>query len=157
MICSICSALPLKDPSCSWSVPHYSTFRELDESVQNGCQICVLFRRVLLEYYAHGLSCSVEEAEHYQRQLDREPKRRDAEYLDPEEEDQRDRHEERAAFFAEVVPSDIDSNFAPYSRGLQGLLYLRKCPGEDSLPVKEIYPFVEVSSLSSMHIPRPQY
>lgn len=83
MICCRCLALPVQDPSFNGSVQHYSTFTELDESVQNGCQICALFRRVLLEYYAHGLSSSVEEAEHYQRQLDQEPERRDGENLDP--------------------------------------------------------------------------
>jgi len=127
----------------------------MDKSVQNGCQICALFKGVLLQYYAHGLTYSVVEAENYQRQLDQEPERRDSEYLDPEEEDQRDQDAGRTAFYVEAVHSDIDSNFAPYSRGLQGLLYLRKCPGEDSSPVNDIWPFLEVLSLPSMHIHQP--
>jgi hypothetical protein len=77
MTCGRCSALLVQDPSFSGSIPHYSTFTELDKSVQNGCRICALFTRMLLEYYAHGLSSSVEEAEHYQRQLDQEPERRE--------------------------------------------------------------------------------
>ena len=156
MICSRCSALPVQDPSFNDSVQHYSTFTELDESVQNGCQICALFRSVLLEYYAHGLSSSVEEAEHYQRQLDQEPERRDGENLDPQEK-QPDQDPGPTAFFTEFYNLEIDSNFAPHSRGLQGILYLRKRPGEDSVPVNDIYPFVEVSSLPSRHTSQPQY
>jgi len=157
MICSRCSAIPVQNPSCSWSVQHYSTFTELDKSVQNGCQVCALFKRVLLEYYAHGLSYSVEEAEHYQRQLDQESKRRDGEYFDPEEKEQRDLDAERTVFFTEAVHLELASSFAPHSQGLQGLLYLRKRRGEDSIPVNDIYPFVEVLSLPSIRIPQPQY
>ena len=156
MFCSRCSALLVQDLSCSWSVQHHSTFTELDTSAQNGCQTCVSFKRVLLEYYAHGLTCSVEEAEHQQRQLDQEPKRRDGEYLDLDEKYQRDHDAGRTAFFIEAVPLDIASNFAPCSQGLQGLVYLRRGAGENSIPVNGIYPFVEVSSLPGMHIPQPR-
>jgi len=156
MICSKCLALPVQDPSFNSSVQHYSTFTELDESVQNGCQICALFRRVLLEYYAHGLSSSVEEAEHYQRQLDQETERRDGENLDPQEK-QPDLDPRPTAFFTKFYHLEIDGNFALHSRGLQGILYLRKHPGEDSDPVNYIYPFVKVSSLPSRHTFQTQY
>jgi len=156
MICRSCLALPVQDPSFDGSVQHYSTFTELNESVQNGCQVCALFRIALLEYYAHGLSSSVEEAEHYQRQLDQEPERRDGENLDPQE-DQPDQDPRPTAFFTKFYRLEIDSNFAPHSRGLQGILYLRKRPGEGSVPANEIYPFVEVSSLPGRHIFQPQY
>jgi hypothetical protein len=157
MICNRCSAIPIQDPSHTWSVQHYSTFTELHNSVQNGCNICALFRRVLLEYYAHGLSSSIEEAEHHQRQLDQESMRGDGEYLNLEERDQREQDTRPTAFFIKAIGVVLDSSFAPCSYGLRGLLYLRECPGEDSTPVNGIWPFVEVSSLPSMHIPQLQY
>jgi hypothetical protein len=112
---------------------------------------------VVLEYYAHGLYSSIEEAEHYQRQVDQESMRGDGEYLNLEERDQQDQDTRPTGFFIEAIGVAIDSSFAPCSYGLRGLLYLREYLGEDSTPVNGIYPFVEVSSLPSMHIPRLQY
>ena len=156
MICSRCSALPIQDPSFNGSVQHCPTFTELDKSVQNGCHICKLFKRVLLEYYTHGLSSSVKEVEYYQRQLDQEPERRDDENLNPQEK-KPEQDLRPTAFFVKFCHLEIDSNFAPYDRGLRGILYLRKHPGEDSFPVNHIYPFLEVSSLPSRYTFQPQY
>lgn len=151
MTCIKCSALPVQDPSFDGSIQHYSTFAELSDSVQNGCQICELFMKALLEYSAHQLSSSIQEAEIYQRQLDQELESNIDDNHDLQGE-QGDRDRESTAFFTEFRHLPIDSNFATHSGGLHGILYVRKYCNyseEEDDVVDALYPFVEVSSSPS--------
>jgi hypothetical protein len=156
MVCSRCSALPITNPKRRWKVQHYSTFAELDKSVRNGCQVCALLRTVLLEYYAHGLSSSVEEAECYHRQLDQHPESRDNEHSDSEESVRRSQDSRRFPFFVKDVSYETASDSEQQFEGLRGLLYLR-VGAEAFDPVDHIYPFIQVSSLPGKYIPQPKY
>lgn len=156
MVCSKCSTLPFTNSGRRWRVQHHSTFAELGKSIQNGCQVCALFRTVLLEYYAHGLSRSVEEAEKYHRQLDQCPEGSGHEHFDSEESARKGQGLRRFAFFVEAVLSEATSYSDSSFQGLRGLLYLRVIP-EIPDPVDEIYPFIEVSSLPGTYNSQPEY
>lgn len=147
MICCKCCALPFQDGSSNWSLQHYSTFAALANSAQNGCHTCALFKKVLLEYYAHGSSCSVEEAELYQKQLDQKSK---GKLLGLHDQDCDDQDAVCTVFYVKTLSSDIVTPSVPSPHGLHGLLYLRKNPSNPD-PVDGIYPFVEVSSSSSRY------
>jgi len=150
MVCRACSALPLAISTHRQNVQHHPTYEELNKSAQSGCQICALLRTILLEYYAHGLSRSVEEAEHYHQQLDQQHMSSDNdEHSDSEESTRRGQHT-RSVFFLEAVLS-TSSNSEPQLQGVRGLLYLRVDAGSPD-PIDEIYPFVEVSSLPGTYI-----
>jgi hypothetical protein len=71
MLCEKCATLPIHGPGHNWTVPHYSTYIELDESSKSGCNVCTLFKTVTLDYYADSLSCTIDEADRHHRSLDR--------------------------------------------------------------------------------------
>jgi len=148
----MCSALPMTMSNRRSRVRHHSTFAELEISVQNGCQVCALLRIVILEYYAYGRTCSVEEAGLYHRQLDQHP--------------------ESSPFFVEAVLQETISGSEPQPNGIRGLLYLRidvdaldaislESPDPTtgatttSYPVDGICPFVQVSSLPGTYVLLP--
>ena len=150
--CLYCESLPFTE--LEWESEHYSTFTQLDDSAKNGCEICGIFRAVVLEYYACHRSGSIEEAEAYHRQLDRE----DAEIrsqagsshssrdVDLSDDGQSDQSSEVTSFFAESVSLDTDAEFAPLSTGVYRIIYTRRAEGSMAIPVDELYPFVDVSS-----------
>jgi len=153
--CSYCERLPFTE--LEWESQHYSTFTQLDGSAKNGCEICGIFRTVVLEYYARHRSCSIEEAEAYHRQLDRE----DAEIrsqagnshssrdVDLSDDGQSDQSSEATSFFAESVSLDTDAEFAPLSTGVYRIIYTRRVESSIdtmAIPVDDLYPFVDVSS-----------
>lgn len=141
MICSKCTALPLTSGNPRWSIQHHTTFAALDTSARIGCQVCTLLKAALLDYYAKGLSLSMEEATRYHRQLDQHPEGRGA----PKTQDS-----ETAAFFVEAIDSE-DSE--PQFQGLRGVTYLR-IGAESRDPIDDIFPFVQVSSLPGWSIPQ---
>ena len=110
--------------------------------------------KALLEYSAHQLSSSIQEAELHQQQLDQELDQELESNIDDNRDlqgEQRDRDRESAAFFTKFRRLPIDSNFAPYPRGLHVILYLRKHSEEDDRVVDDLYPFVEVLSPPGNH------
>ena len=70
MPCTQCSSLPFHNPDWQDPILHQASFADLCESAIRGCQVCALLRTALLEYCARVRSCSVDEADRYQRHLD---------------------------------------------------------------------------------------
>jgi hypothetical protein len=163
MICEKCSRIPFQDPGRCWMFQHHSTYAELDKSARNGCEICVLFRRVLLEYYADHLSSSVEEAENFHRQLDQDAEEEEGRAdktpcsgrefsSNTQEEQQQDQEAGRYTFFVEFVDAEIDDEHIPLDKGLQRLTFIRRQHEEGAIPLGDVYPFVQISSLQGNHV-----
>ena len=166
MLCEKCSAIPFHNLESTRDTRHHGTFAELDQSAQNGCKLCHLFRKVTLEYYANFVFQSIEKAEAFHRSLDESAGKIEqldditmAEQYDNESRGNSEDSEEdtTTAFFVEAVALDIDSDFAPLERGLQRLLYIRRPDIEDeqehewAVPLKEVYPILNIACSPGMY------
>lgn len=141
MICKKCSQIPFCNPAWRDQSEHHLTFEALDGSAKSGCQVCALFRKVLLEYYADHNSCSIEEAELGQRRLDC-----DASFEDEAVAGLSSTEITSAGCPFVVVPvSQPIIRATPQSEGVHRVLYIRT-RGRHFHPIDEVFPFLEISS-----------
>lgn len=157
MLCRKCQSLASLLPILPREAKHHSTFPELQLAVQEGCRICAMFRTALLPEYANELTCSLLEAEVYHRHLDKS-------YAGKTGNNQRLRSRSRrpfrrqnsrrtkrvlsrTAFYVCPETNETDARFASVKRGLIGIVYLRKQPGDAYLPVLQCYPYIGLSSV----------
>lgn len=138
MLCFLCRKIQIKSTESYWSLQHHLTFGDLTESADGGCELCVLLRATLLNYYAERLGGSASTAENLHRELDTA--------------DIGQAETDRRVFYVELRTIDVDERFAPCATGAYGLAFLRKIPGDDYNPVEDVWPFVEFSAQSGMSI-----
>lgn len=131
---------------------HCSNYAELARSANAGCELCALFRIVLLEYYAHSLCKTTAEAESYHRARDEAEIRAKDPAADANSNNISDSTDdiieaEPTSFVVRPVNYDIILQTGRESLGLQGILYVRR-HSKYQLPLKDVWPFLSISSLS---------
>lgn len=131
MLCFLCRKIQIKSAISQWSLQHHLTFADLTEAADDGCELCQLFRATTLNYYAEKHSVSHDAAEDFHCELDDDG-------LGEVEAD-------RQVFYVELKAIYIDERFGPCPRGAYGLIYVRQPPGDDHMPARDVYPFVEFS------------
>ncbi|KAF2687534.1 HET-domain-containing protein [Lentithecium fluviatile CBS 122367] len=158
MICDKCSHLfrGLGGQPLGWRTEHYSSYAELNHSANTGCGVCAIFERVLLEYYAHALCLTTDEAKIYHQDYDEAESWENCSETDASSSSDamslsNITEAEPTSFFIELLFCDIDPTFASqhayHQNGLQGINYVR-CRLRDHYTPDEVYPFLDISSLS---------
>ncbi|KAK4182103.1 heterokaryon incompatibility protein-domain-containing protein [Podospora australis] len=145
MICNVCLTITLlladEGDDGNWHedhwIYHHNSFADLDKSAHDGCEMCKLFKLVLLEKHAHELACSIEEAVEAQRLIDVEENYR----YEENGEMVRDPRSFAVKFDCFKLASD-----APYHDSAQRLFFFRK--GEDALDIH--HAFVNLSAPSGV-------
>ena len=151
MLCSTCSAIPLTVPSQDkWRVKHHQTFAQLDASAQAECRLCAVFKSVALQYTAHELSCSIDEAERQHRLWDA-PSDLQVGVTSPEEDSF------RRGFTVESLLWSVASDSGPDHNGVQALSYKRWVTDPTHPHFGLLGGYVHVSSLPRMDRLSPKY
>jgi hypothetical protein len=131
MLCFLCRKVQIKSTVSEWSLQHHLTFGDLTEAADGGCELCRLFRATILHYYAEKHGVSLDAAEDFHLELD--------------DDGVGEAEADRQVFYVQLKTIDIDERFGPCATGAYGLIYVRHPPGDDYMPVGDVYPFVEFS------------
>lgn len=135
MLCSLCSKFCNRVRQGHRESRHHSSYNALKSSATEGCELCDLFRTVVLDYYANEASWPIEKVERYHLSIDNM--------------DIKTKESRKSSFFATICSVAVDRRFVPLDEGIRGILFTRQT-GINGIALREVFPFVEVCSSSGI-------
>lgn len=132
MLCFLCRKICVKSLDSTRALQHHVTFRDLQEAVDKGCELCELFRTSLLHYYAEDMEGTLEMAEKLHLDLDSQD-------VDANETDRR-------VFYLTFIEGRMDAKFGPWGSNIHGLTFTREASSDGVEPVRSVYPFLKLAA-----------